>query len=327
MKAGFLGKVRGVTGIGLNANESYRRAFEKGVLLGDYQAAGDLFARAAAKYEEAGLSEEAHRARANQCLYSFVASKQLRDIGEVARHLDAIGEIEELGSEITTVPAIELKTELEARQLENAAFASTADPGLAVQLHSDAAVKFQQIINAPLRTYKYIPARDQHETVEERYFLHQGYAFYYQGLMIQDGDPVAAAEKISQSALAFKRAKDDGLRNRMDKEVNSLRIKRECWFCHREMQGYGLNIKYYPARTTEYGRDMVRRLGKDAACIGDSGQSVAVCLPCASMIQYEAQRHVAVLRAEVEAQVSNLVTMMNVLAERLKRVESPPNRP
>jgi hypothetical protein len=88
------------------------------------------------------------------------------------------------------------------------------------------------------------------------------------------------------------------------------------------MQGYGLNIEYYPARTTEYGRDMVRKLGEDAACIGEGGQSVAVCLSCASMIQNEAQRHVAVLRAEVEAQVSKLVSEMNALAEKLKRVES-----
>src|ERR1035438_9453518 len=91
-KMGFLDKVKGVTGVGLNPDESYHRAFEKGVLLGDYQAAGDLFAKAAAKYEEAGQSDEVHRARANQCLYSFVVSKAIGDIGEVVRHLDAISE-------------------------------------------------------------------------------------------------------------------------------------------------------------------------------------------------------------------------------------------
>ena len=275
---GFLDKVKGVTGVGLNPDESYHRAFEKGVLLGDYQAAGDLFAKAAAKYEEAGQSDEVHRARANQCLYSFVVSKAIGDIGEVVRHLDAISEIEELGSETAKMPAAELKTELQARQFENAAFAGDANPEQAQQLHSNAAAKFQQIINAPLKTYKYIPVKDQHEAAEERYFLHNGYAFYYQGLMIQDCDPVAAAEKISQSALAFKRAKDDGLRNRMDERVNSLRIKRACWFCHREMQGYGLNIEYYPARTTEYGRGVVSKLGQDAACVGEGGQSVTVCV-------------------------------------------------
>ena len=323
---GFLDKVKGVTGIGLNPDETYHRAFEKGVLLGDYEAAGDLFGKAAAKYEEAGQSDQAHRARANQFLYSFVVSKAIGDISEVMRHLDSIGEIEELGSETARMPAAELKTELQARQLENAAFVSAAKPEQAQQLHSDAAAKFQQIINAPLKTYKYIPTRDQREAAEERYFLHNGYAFYYQGLMIQDRDPVAAAEKISQSALAFKRAKDDDLRNRMDGHVNSLRVKRVCWFCHREMQGFGLNIEYYPARTTEYGRGVVSKLGQDTACIGEGGQSVSVCLSCASMIQNQAdafaQRHVAALRAEIEVEISELVSAMNALAKRVDRVEN-----
>jgi hypothetical protein len=120
---GFLDKVKGVTGVGLNPDESYHRAFEKGVLLGDYQAAGDLFAKAAAKYEEAGQSDEVHRARANQCLYSFVVSKAIGDIGEVVRHLDAISEIEELGSETAKMPAAELKTAI-YRQLMTTAGSS-----------------------------------------------------------------------------------------------------------------------------------------------------------------------------------------------------------
>jgi hypothetical protein len=108
----------------------------------------------------------------------------------------------------------------------------------------------------------------------------------------------------------------------MDGHVNSLRVKRVCWFCHREMQGYGLNIEYYPARTTEYGRGVVSKLGQDTACIAEGGQSVSVCLSCASMIQNQAdafaRRHVAALRTEIEVQISELVSAMSAIEQRVE---------
>ena len=180
------------------------------------------------------------------------------------------------------MPVDELIAELEARKFEAAAFGSSNNMLHAQGLHAKAAERFQGILKTKLKTYALVPAKDHNDSAEERFFLHQGYNFFYQGLLAQDADPVQAAEKLTQGALAFKRAKDDGLRGMADGLVANLRVKRTCWFCHREMQGLGLNTDYYPAKTTQYGRDLVVRLGQDATAIEPSGNAVAVCLPILS---------------------------------------------
>src|SRR5438132_1390431 len=118
---GFFNKVKNVTGIGLNSNEAYHRAYEKGVLLAKYDTASDLFAKAAEKCMQDGQAELAQKARANQHLYSFIATKQMNEIDNILVSLNGLEEIEEIGSETETVLVSELRVELEARQFENAA--------------------------------------------------------------------------------------------------------------------------------------------------------------------------------------------------------------
>ena len=134
-----------------------------------------------------------------------------------------------------------------------------------------------------------------------------------------------AAEKLSQAALAFKRAKDEGLRGRTDGILANLRIKRTCWICHREMQGLGLNMDYYPAKTTQYGRDLVGRLGQDTTTIESSGRAIAVCLTCATMVQSQAEafasRHVEQLRKEIIPELNKVVEGLHALADRIGSLE------
>ena len=325
---GFLDKVKGATGIGLNSTEAYHRAYEKGVLLGKYDSASELFGKAAEKFEQEGQPDLARRARANQHIYSFVSTKNTALINDILRALEGADEVEEIGSETEKISAPELCAELEARRLENAAFASENAPSQAQLMHANAALKFQAILKAKLKTYKYVPAKDHNDTAEERYFLHMGHSAYYQGLLVQDRDPMQAAERLSQAALAFKRAKDEALHSRMDAIVGNLRVRRTCWVCHREMQGFGLNISYMPATTTVYGRELVAKLGQDTTSIVE--EAVAVCLPCASMVRNQAdeysRRRTDELRQEVEPQLAALIRAANALADRVAHLESVSHR-
>jgi|HubBroStandDraft_4_1064222.scaffolds.fasta_scaffold03303_6 hypothetical protein len=320
---GLLDKVKNATGLGLNPAESYHRAYEKGVLLAKYSEASEMFGKAAEKFQEAAQSEGVHRARANEYLYRLVATKDLSGIDSILPHLQNLQNIEELGSESVTVSASELATELEARRLENAAHESQGDWTKAQGFHAKAAEKFQALLKTKLKTYKHVPAADHNDSVEERYFLNQGYSSYYQGLLVREADPVQAAERLSQAVLAFKRAKDEALRGRMDQNLSQLRIKRTCWLCHREMLGQGLNVDYYPARITPWGRDLVAKLGQDVTSVEDG--SVAVCLSCASMIQIQAdvfaERRVNALRQEMLPRINEIISAVHVLTERIAKLE------
>src|SRR5579864_5369895 len=220
----FLDKVKGATGLGLTPDEAYHRAYEKGVLLGNYSAASEMFEKAAEKFTQTGRPERAHQARANQFLYDFAVKRDQLLIDQILPHLKALHEIEELGSETEHVSATELAAELEARKFENAAFASGQNPQEALLFHNKAAGLFEGILRAKLKTYKMVPAADHNDTAEERFFLHRGHAAFYQARLVQDADPVAATEGLNEAALAFRRAKDETLRSRMEGLANNLRI-------------------------------------------------------------------------------------------------------
>ena len=155
---GLLDKVKSATGLGLNPDEAYHRAYEKGVLLGKYDVASEMFSKAAEKYEEASRSELARRARANQFLYLFIGTKDLSHIDKILPHLETLPDIEELGSETVKIPVGELLTELQARKFEVAAFGSSGNLVQAQALHGKAAAQFRDIIKSKLKTYALVPA-------------------------------------------------------------------------------------------------------------------------------------------------------------------------
>src|SRR5579864_4601853 len=291
---GLIDKVKGVTGLGLNPDEAYRRAYEKGVLLAKYDAASDLFAKAAEKYEAASHAEQANRSRANQFLYSYLLSRDPSFIDRILPHLRQIEWIEDIGSQADRIRAAELVLELEARKLEDAAFASQNEPALAHVLHTNTAQKFHGLLRAPLRTYSLIPAAIGTESAEERYFLHQGYSSFHQALDIQHRDPIAASERLREAVMGFRRAKQrekGGIGEIAEGLLAKLRLIRNCWFCHREVQGLGLHIDYYPASIAPYLRALVEKMGQDATTLSSDNRAIAVCGPCASMIQFQAERY------------------------------------
>lgn len=321
----LLDKVKGTTGLGLTPDEAYHRAYEKGVHLGKYEIASDMFAKAAQKFEETGQTEKAHRARANQFLYSYIVRKDPAVIDTILTHLGTVKEIEALGSDSDRIPVRELVTELQARKLEGSAFGASSNPQEALELHRKAADLFQNIIKARLKTYKMVPEDDHNDSAEERYFLHLGHATFYEAVLSQDADPTRATEKVNEAALAFRRAKDEQLRAQMEKIQSDLRVSRTCWFCHREMQGLGLNVDYYPAKVTRYEADLIAKLGQDMTTVDHDAQAVAVCLSCATMVRNQAddiaRALVEELRSELQSQLNEIVRELDEVAKRLKHLE------
>ncbi len=93
---GFLDKVKSATGLGLSPAESYHRAYEKGVLLGNYAAASEMFGKAAEKFQEAAQIERVHRARAERASVPD-GSYQERDNRYPAFFVEACRRVIDLG--------------------------------------------------------------------------------------------------------------------------------------------------------------------------------------------------------------------------------------
>ena len=78
--SGIFDKVRHTTGLGLNENELYERAFTKGVLLHDFKKAADIFQDAARKFSESDNQAMAAQASANAMLYHYLAIGQTNNL-------------------------------------------------------------------------------------------------------------------------------------------------------------------------------------------------------------------------------------------------------
>ena len=106
---GLMDSLKKATGLGLSAEESYARAFEKAVLLGPakFGEAVALFDEAAKKAAEKSNPALQARALANARLYAFITTGDVGVLPELAQLLRGITEIEQIGS----------RTEMLARRL------------------------------------------------------------------------------------------------------------------------------------------------------------------------------------------------------------------
>ena len=239
---------KGATGIGLSADEKYARAYEKGVFLQDYAASSKTFREAAKQFEEGGQAIRARQALANAALYDYLTARTPETLGAACRSLEHIDEIEAPGSRDETLPAADLHAELQGRQFESLAFQAQDQPARALDLHRSAAGCFRKLIGKELQTYRLIPTGFHDGSAQERYFYHEGLASYFSGLQLRFADPEGAAGLLSTAVQHFRQAGNQDWQQRCSAMQADLKAKRTCWFCHREMQGVGLNVDFYPAR-------------------------------------------------------------------------------
>lgn len=325
---GLMDSLKKATGLGLSHAEHYNRAFEKGVLLGPgmYGEAIKLFDQAARKAAEVGDGETQARSIANARLYSFIGTGAPEHLIELRRALDAIPQIEVIGSQTEFNSTDALKVEVDGRVIEHRirAIHDEDHQGLAT-VHQNAADTFRQIFQAPLVTYRF-QRSDQHtETAQSRYFLHQGLSNWHLALHAVLSDPEAAAEQMGKALASFRQCQDEAWSGRAQTWLAGCRQRRTCWLCHRECQGATVHFSSYNAVVTPYVAALVTRLGQDASSIDIGSGQIVLCRTCGSSMeriadQFAAQQAGAV-RAELLGQLSRVASVLDELAVRVRTLE------
>ncbi len=337
---GFFDSIKKATGLGLNAEEHYTRAWEKSVLLGaaKYGEAVALFQAAAAKADEAGDPALAQRARANAHLYGFVATGKAEHLVKLREQLDGLEQIEQVGSRNEAISAADLAAELDARLTEAAATGvSERDHAARVKAHGAAASAFKRIFANPLLTYRY-HSPDQHkESAQSRYFLHEGLAAWHAANVAAGRDPDAASGELSRAMQHFNQAGDESWSQRTNGWSVKLKKRRTCWVCHREFQGEDLHFETVSAEVTPYALAVIAHLGQDVHSLDPAQQQAVLCAPCASVVRgladIIAQRRTEELRSEMNVKfgqmveaITDLQGAVRTLASRISSLESVAHR-
>lgn len=319
----IFGKAKRFTRIGLNGDELYDLAFEKGVLNNDFSIAVDNFAKAAEKSIEEGNLAMAARSVANSYLYQYIISHDIKYIPYIRDALQSLQEqeIEVFGSQIHKMPVRVLSIELDCRLVESQIEQTQADDYARLRdLHQKAHDLFQTIHGKSLITYKYMPAKDGHnDKVEMRLFFHSGMCSYYEAMLKKDDDPSEAADDLAQAAHSFKQCNNLQWQQKIAVLLTNWQKQSTCWFCNREMYGYELNFDWYRADVTPYTKRILEGAGQDGSrTIDVEKKLIAVCTPCSSMVRYKAKEEADKVRRELEQAMSRI----HSLESRISRLEN-----
>ncbi len=334
---GLIDSLKKTTGIGLDAQGAYDRAYEKGVLQGEehYSDAIELFGKAAEKAEAHEEHELAARARANAALYSYITRGGLEYLRTLQGLLDRFPEIERPGSNSEMMPTAPLLAEINAR-LAEAEADGLSEPSVLVEAHDRAAAAFKGIFNAELQTYRW-QAVDQHiDKASDRFHLHTGLAGWNRAVLQMDADPSAATEHMAKALDAFESASDSAWAAKADEWLARGRARRTCWMCHREVQGAGTHFHLVSARVTPYAVRCLEELGQDGSAIDFDRDQLTLCTPCHSAVQRLADQAAAEreeklrgeltkdreqLRDEATKEREKRKTAVEDLDKRLRRLE------
>lgn len=319
--SGFLDKMRYTTGLGLNQNELYVRAFEKGVLLKKFYDAADTFDKAAKKFTETGDQMMATQAIANGLLYRYLASGDPGLVSPLIQTLSNLPQIEVIGSQTEMMPTGPLCAELDCRMVEAALVQAQDDVMRSRDLHKLARDKFQAIIRNPLITYGYVAAQDGHNhKADMRHFYHSGMYSFYEAMTKKNRDPSAASDDLSLASQAFRRCNDQAWVQRVSTLLENWRISRTCWLCHREMQGSDLHFTMCRSIVTPYTKHILEILKQDSSTMSMDGR-IAVCTPCGSMVTFKAMQEADKLRQELMPRIEALAGTIRDLDSRVAWLE------
>ena len=324
---GLFDSLKKATGIGLDAQGAYDRAYEKGILLGEdyYDQAIELFGKAAEVADDEEEHELAVRARANAALYAYITKGGLQHLRTLRGLLEQFPELERPGSKTDLMPTAPLLAEINARLVEVEAD-KVSDPSAAAEAHDRAAEGFKAIFNSDLQTYKW-QAVDQHtDKASSRFFLHTGLAQWNRAVFKMASDPAVASEHMAKALGAFKNASDTAWAAKADEWLLRGRAGRTCWMCHREFQGAGVHFHSVSAQIAPYVVKRVKELGQDVRAIDYERDQVTLCTPCHSAVQRladeAAAERVAVVREELLRALAERDAALKALDGRLRRVES-----
>lgn len=320
--SGIFNKAKQVTGIGLDQNELYARAFEKGVLLKKFSEAADIFDKASKKYSETGNSMMAAQAAANSLLYRYLATGDVRLITSLLQTLQGLQQIEVIGLQTDFMPVGPLCAELDCRLVESAIAQVQNDVIKSRDLHKLARDKYQAILRNPLITYTYIPAADGHnDKADMRFFYHGGMYSFYEAMTKKDTDPSAASDDLSLANQSFKRCNNQKWQQTVSTLLDNWRVSRTSWLCHRDMQGYELHFSMCHADVTPYTMMILEKAKQDSTTISIERKQIAVCTPCGSMVTYKAQEEADKVRQELNAKLDHAMSVIQTLESRISHLE------
>ena len=326
---GIFDSIKKATGLGLNAEEHYSRAWEKSVLLGPakYGEAVALFQTAATKADEAGDALLAQRARANAHLYGFVATGKGEHLLKLRQHLEGLTEIEAVGSRSETLSAEELRNEIDARVAEALAEnVRERDHAGRAEAHARAAAAFKPIFSNALLTYRYHSPDQHRETAQSRYYLHEGLSAWHRANITALHDPTAASGELARAMSAFTNAGDQEWSVRTQGWSSKLKMSRTCWCCHRQFLGEDLHYEVASADVTPYTAAVVASLGQDQGCLDLGSGTVVICSACASVVRRMAdviaERRTDELRTEVNAKLDKIIDAVNETQQAVRNLSS-----
>ena len=323
--SGFFNKAKQITGVGLDHDELYARAFEKGVLLNKFGDAADMFDKASKKFAENGDPANAARAAANSLLYRYLATHDVNALVPLLQILQGLPQIEQIGSR-ELMPVAPLAAELDCRLVEASIVGAQNDRARSRDLHKMARDRFDAIRRNPLTnsliTYSYVRADDgPNDRAEMRFYYHDGMFNFYEAMTKKDIDPSAASDDLVKANGSFKLCSYQKWELHTKKLLDEWLDSRTCWICHRDIQGKDLHFSMCHADVTQYTKEILRKAREDSETIDIAKQQIAVCTPCGSMITYKAEQEADKIRREFNTRIEELLNVIHILDNRVSHLE------
>lgn len=325
---GFLDKmkqgIKDATGLGLDVQEQYKRAYEKGVLIKDYAAATKNFSKAAEKAHEAGDEETMKRARANAAVYKLLADKSMSDLRDAIEALEAIPEIEQIGTDQESVPTGPWVAELSAIEAEVNA-ARNNDLGAKRDGYLKSSELYMKVGSSPiLFIEKFLPQGPREKAMDRSYYM-SAYADYVSAQLAILTAPQSAEDSLHKASMKFRQAKSDDGAKMSEEYLEKVKAKRHCWICGREMQGHEIHYYYYPATVHPFHKQQVKAANGDVGMV-DRDNSVTICTVCGTAIENQANRYATMRAKEVrewaEEKFESVFSKLSNIESRLSHVES-----
>ncbi len=321
----ILKKAMGAVGVGLSAADQYERAFSKGILLGaeQYPAAVGLFQAAAQQAAKEGNGLLEQQALANASIYEFVSSGDLGHLHALRGNLVNLQQIEKIGTRNEMMPAQPLVQEIDARMAEvNAERIPATDHTARSQAHRGVADAFKPLFTAELITYAIHGDGLGADSAQARFFFHTGLASWHEAVSTIEADPEGASQHMAKALNSFQQCNNTEWVGRAQDWLQRARLRRTCWVCHREFQGWDTHFHHVPAKLKPYVRAVVEKLGQDVSTIDEQSGHVVICVTCGSLLESVADQRLVAMEQRMGATIVDLQNRLGAMEQRLRRAAS-----
>jgi hypothetical protein len=310
-------------GVGLEAQEQYQRAYDKGVFIKNYGSAAKDFEKAWKKFQKENNSEMSLRAQANSALYALLDSKDRSCLNDLINKLELLPEIEPVGTKTTMAQTGPLVTELKAILLEYQA-EQVQSTGEKKPLYSQASDILMALGTEALSFADKIGVSGPVDKALLRAYYYGALSDYYGALTEAMVSPAHAHDYFQKSAVRFRQAGATDWSSKVEGCLDQIKMKRHCWMCGREMQGRNIYYQYYPASTTMYHKNLLEGSGDDIGMV-DTENCVTLCTVCGSSIEKQADIYASKRANEVREWVApilqNYAEVFENHANRLRDLE------